>query len=100
MDFAKINRQFLFLNRDKYELIDIKEADFIPTLTNVLICFVVNTDIDKSIFLKEKYDECCNEYLSFIKQFDQYKIYAYEFMILSREEVKRDYDENYYYAMH
>ena len=47
----------MLISKDKYEIVDIKEADFIPTITNVLICFVVNTDIDKSNFLKEKYDE-------------------------------------------
>ena len=100
MDFANINKQFMLISKDKYEIVDMKEADFIPTITNVLICFVVNTDIDKSNFLKEKYDECCEEYLSFVKQFEQYRIYTYEFMLLSKEEVKRDYDGNFYYAMH
>ena len=100
MDFANINKQFMLINKDNYEIVDMKEADFIPTITNVLICFVVNTDIDKSNFLKEKYDECCKEYLLFIKQFEQYRIYTYEFMLLSKEEVKRDFDGNFYYAMH
>ena len=100
MDFANINKQFMLISKDKYEIVDIKEADFIPTITNVLICFVVNKDIDKSNFLKEKYDECCEEYLSFVNQFEQYRIYTYEFMLLSKEEVKRDFDGNFYYAMH
>lgn len=100
MDFTNINKQFMLLSKDKYEIVDIKEADFIPTLTNVLICFVVKTDIDKSIFLKEKYDACCEEYLSFVKQFEQYRTYKYQFMLLSKEELKRDYKGNYYYAMH
>lgn len=100
MNFVKINNEFLRLYKDKYGLVDIHEADFIPTLSNVLICFVVETDIDKSIFAKEKYDTCCKEYLSFIEQFEEYKIYTYEFILLSNEELKRDYDGNYYYAMH
>ena len=100
MDFTNINKQFMLISKDKYEIVDMKEADFIPTLTNVLICFVVNTDIDKSNFLKEKYDECWEEYLSFVKQFEQYKIYTYEFMLLSKEEVKRDFGGNFYFAMH
>lgn len=100
MDFTNINKQFVLINKDKYEIVDIKEADFIPTIKNVLICFVVNTDIDKSNFLREKYGACCEEYLSFVKHFEQYRTYKYEFLLLSKEEVKRDYDGNFYYAMH
>lgn len=100
MDFTLINKDFMKLYKDRYFLIDIKEADFIPSLSKVLICFVVKTDRDKSKFLKERYNMCCKDYLSFINQFNQYKNYNYEFMLLSNEEVKRDYDGNYYYAMH
>ncbi len=92
--------EFLRLYKDTYGLIDIKEADFIPTLTKVLICFVVKTDIDKATFLKDNYDACCKKFLSFIEQFIIHKMYTYEFMLLSEEEVKRDYEGNYYYAMH
>ena len=100
MNFIIINKDFLGIYKDTFGLIDIIEADFIPTLSHVSICFVVKIDIDKLNFLKEKYSVCYNEYLFYIEKNGQYKDYKYEFMVLSKEEVNRDFDGNYYYAMH
>jgi len=100
MNFTDINKLFMKLYKEKFGIIDIKEADFIPTLSNVLICFVVKTEKEKNIFLVEKYEKCCENYLNFIKNHKEYKDFKYEFMVLSKEAVKKKFSGNYYYAMH
>lgn len=88
------------LHKERFGIIDIKEADFIPTLDNVLICFVVKTEKQKTTFLSGRYYDCCDCYISFVSRFIEYKDFKYEFMVVSKEEVKKKYDGNYYYAMH
>ena len=100
MNFIERNRQFLTMYGKKYNLIDIKEFDFLPQLTNILICFVVKTEKEKHMFLNSSYKICCQEYLKFIKNDYYYSGLRYEFMLLSEEEVKKKYGGNYYYAMH
>lgn len=99
MNFIEINKQFLDLYGKNYNVIDIKEFDFIPTLSNVLICFIVKAEKDKNIFLNNSYKKCCNEYLNYVKEYNDYTNFKYEFMVISKEEVKKKYGGNYYYAM-
>lgn len=100
MNFIEINRQFLALHKKKYNIIDIKEFDFLPQLSNILICFVVKTEKEKHMFLNNSYKTCCQDYLNFVKKNNDCSSLKYEFMLLSEEEVKKKYGGNYYYAMH
>lgn len=99
MNFAFMSKAFLKLYKAEFGLCDIKEADFTPILSHVLICFVVKTEAEKEIFLREKYEDCCKAYLKFMSEEKDYKNFNYEFMTLSKEEVKKKYDGSYYYAM-
>lgn len=99
MEFKNINKRFVKLYKNTYGLCNIKEWGFISTNNNVLICFVVKTEKDKTRFSKELYDKCCCDYLNYIGNLSGYKGFCYEFMLLSEEEVRKKYDGNYYYAM-
>ena len=99
MNFNEINKEFLKLYKVKFGISKIKEADYTPILSHVLICFVVKTEKEKKMFLTERYEDCCKTYLKFISDYKHYKDFDYKFMTLSQEEVKKKYDGNYYYAM-
>lgn len=99
MSIRDINKQFLDLYGKIYNVIDIREFDFLPQLSKILICFVVKSEREKDIFLNNSYERCCHEYLNFIKKNNDYVSLTYKFMVLSKEEVKKKYGGNYYYAM-
>ena len=99
MNIRDINEQFINLYRKVYDIIDIRECDFTPQLSEILICFVVKTEKKKDVFLNNSYENCCQEYLNFVKKNDDYSGLTYNFMVLSKEEVKKKYDGSYYYAM-
>ena len=101
MDFEKINVNYMKEYGKLYGIVDIKDFNFLPTIKNVLICFIVNTEKEKELFLNNSYNKCCEDYLKFsINQNSECESFKYEFMVLSKEEVKKKYRGNYYYAMH
>lgn len=101
MNFIEVSKQFRRLYGKSYRIVDIKESNFLPVLSSILVCFIVKTEKEKDIFLNKFYKKCCSEYLDFIKENNYYYSDCnYEFMVLSKEEIKNKYDGVYHYAMH
>ena len=75
MSIRDINKQFLDLYGKIYNVIDIREFDFLPQLSKILICFVVKSEREKDIFLNNSYERCCHEYLNFIKKNNDYAMW-------------------------
>lgn len=100
----KINSRFLDLLGKKYRFIDVKMFTFWtssdPIVNSVAIYFIVNTEKEKLVFEKYSLEKCSKEYLYFIREVDELKKMKFKFYVLSKEEVKKKYGGNYYYAMH
>ena len=99
MDFIEVNKQFLRLYRKSYRIVDTIVENYLPYLSYITVCFIVKTEKEKYIFLKSSYEKCCHEYLNFIKENKDYIDCDYKFMVLSKEDVKKNYEGVYHYAM-
>ena len=99
MDFIEVNKQFLRLYRKSYRIVDTIVENHLPYLSYITVCFIVKTEKEKYIFLNSSYEKCCHEYLNFIKENNDYIDCDYKFMVLSKEDVKKNYEGVYHYAM-
>ena len=99
MDFIEVNKQFLRLYRKSYRIVDTIVENYLPYLSYITVCFIVKTEKEKYIFLNSSYEKCCHEYLNFIIENNDYIDCDYKFMVLSKEDVKKNYNGVYHYAM-
>ena len=99
IDFAVANKQFRRLHGKSYRIVDIIVESYLPILSNITVCFIVKTEKEKHIFLNTSYEKCCHEYLNFLKENNYYSDCDYTFMVLSKEDVKNNYEGVYHYAM-
>jgi hypothetical protein len=60
---------------------------------------VTKTDEEKEDFRKRFFDEASDQYLKLVSRDSKLQGLTYDFYILSVQEVKRDFDNNWYYAM-
>lgn len=66
----------------------------------ILIYFEVKKERDKKDFVQYKFEQCKKEFLLQARQKNEFKNRRFEFYVISREYVRKNCKNNYYYAMH
>lgn len=107
LKFDAVRAAFLALHGARYKVTDVKVATFwdpdeddMPiSSVGVSVYFVTKTDEEKEDFRKRFFDEASGEYLKLVSRDSKLQGLTYDFYILSVQEVKRDFDNNWYYAM-
>ncbi len=100
MSFYQTNKLFLRLLGRLYGICDISGFDFSPTKEEVIVLFVVRSERKKEKFLKKSFYKCRDKYLEYIKKYPHYANLNYEFMVTSKEDVRKNFGSSYYNVMH
>ena len=100
MNLYEANKMFLRLYGRIYGLKDIQSMDLSLGSPKADVYFVVKTEKDKEKFLIAAFQKCSDKYLKYMKRIPEFNDWNFNFFVLSREDVKKNYSGNYYYAMH
>lgn len=100
MNFYQINKLFLRLFGRLYGICDISGFDFSPMEEKAIVLFVVRSERKKENFLNKSFHKCRDKYLEYIKKYPQYANFSYEFMVTSKEDVRKNFGSSYYNVMH
>ena len=106
LKFEAVKAAFLVLHGARYKVTDVRVATFwdpdeeeMLQTKFVSVYFVTKTDEEKEDFRKRFFDEASDEYLKLVSRDSKLQGLTYDFYILSVQEVKRDFNNNWYYAM-
>ena len=96
------NKVFLSSTGKQVGLINIHVANFGCDEHDepIIIYFEVKKERDKKDFVQYKFEQCKKDYLLQARQKNEFKNRRFEFYVISREYVRKNCKNNYYYAMH